>query len=120
MEISDAAKQQRIEGTAKRIADAQRARDPGPSDEDLWWASVLSDPRAETARPVPAKSLRLSPDGVRCLRSFKVVEELRRDLIARWGASTTWREAGQRLLDERCEHRTGSHEDDGCWPDFRC
>jgi hypothetical protein len=23
---------------------------------------------------------------------------------------------GQRLLDNTCPHRTGRHEEDGCWP----
>lgn len=56
---------------------------------------------------------------VECLRCFRVVEELRRDLVARWGADASWRDVGQRLLNECCEIRTGRHEEDGCWPDFR-
>ena len=63
---------------------------------------------------IQAKELTVS-----CLRCMRGVREYRRDLIARWGADALWRDVGQRLLNERCEIRTGSHEDDGCWPDFR-
>lgn len=116
------AKQQRVEETARRLADAQRAREQPVSDEDAWWSAVLLDPRAETNRPaakltlgeIAAKELTVS-----CLRCLKGVREYRRDLVARFGRDASWRDVGQLLLAERCEHRIGSHEEDGCWPDFR-
>lgn len=114
-------KQQRIEETARRLAEAQRAR-VSVDDSEAWWQSVLSDPRASTTRPAPARRLgeiETAKLRVECLRCFKVVEELRRDLVARWGPDALWRDVGQRLLNERCENRTGRHEEDGCWPDFR-
>jgi hypothetical protein len=43
----------------------------------------------------------------------------RLDAIRLYGPDTTWREVGQRLLDDGCRIRTGRHEEDGCWPDFR-
>ncbi|QOZ78868.1 hypothetical protein XH83_27770 [Bradyrhizobium sp. CCBAU 53351] len=115
------AKQQKAEETARRLAEAQRRR-VSVDDEDAWWDAVLRDPRAGTDRPaarltlgeIQAKELTVS-----CLRCMRGVREYRRDLIARWGADALWRDVGQRLLNERCEIRTGSHEDDGCWPDFR-
>lgn len=79
-------RQQRAEETARRLADAQRAR-VSADDSEAWWASVLSDPRAATMRPSPAKTLarfRRRSFAVECQRCFWVVEELRRDLVARW------------------------------------
>ncbi|MDT4740246.1 hypothetical protein [Bradyrhizobium sp. WYCCWR 12699] len=67
-----------------------------------------------TLGEIQAKELTVS-----CLRCMRGVREYRRDLIARWGADALWRGVGQRLLNERCEIRTGRHEEDGCWPDFR-
>jgi hypothetical protein len=110
-----------MEETTRRMAEAQRAR-VSVDDGEAWWQSVLSDPRAATMRPSPAKALgelQTAKLRVECLRCFRVVEELRRDLLARWGADASWRDVGQRLLNERCEIRTGRHEEDGCWPDFR-
>lgn len=115
-------KQARIEETARRLAENQRAREQPVSDEDAWWSAVLRDPRAGTDRPaarltlgeIAARELTVS-----CQRCMRVVREYRRDLIARWGADALWRDIGQRLLNERCDQRTGRHEEDGCWPDFR-
>ncbi|MGY3356266.1 hypothetical protein ACVWZK_002929 [Bradyrhizobium sp. GM0.4] len=66
-------KQQRIEDTAKKIADAQRQRE-GRTDQDAWWDAVLRDPRAETTRPSPARTLggiRSELLRVECLRCFR-------------------------------------------------
>lgn len=104
----------------RRLMAGQAA--PARTDEECWWASVLADPRAETARPSPSRRLGEIQAGelrVDCSRCFKIVRELRRDMIARFGAEASWRDVGQRLLNERCEIRTGRHEEDGCWPDFR-
>lgn len=112
-------KQQRAEETARRMPEAST---PQRSDHDCWWDSVLADPRATTPRPSPARRLRdIGSDVLRveCLRCFRVVEIARTDAIRLYGGDATWKAAGQRLLDDGCQHRTGRHEEDGCWPDFR-
>lgn len=117
-------KQQRAEETARRLADAQQQRDQ-VSEHDCWWASVLSDPRASTSRPSPARRLAeiradlLRVECLRCLRCFRIVEIARTEAVRLFGGDTTWKDAGRRLLDDGCQHRTGRHEEDGCWPDFR-
>jgi hypothetical protein len=40
------------------------------------------------------------------------------DAIRLYGADTVWNQAGQRLLDDTCQQRTGRYEEDGCWPSF--
>jgi hypothetical protein len=35
-----------------------------------------------------------------------------------YGPHAIWKNVGQRLLDDACQHRTGRHEEDGCWPDW--
>lgn len=73
-------KQQRIEDTAKKIAEAQRRREV-VDEKESWWDAVLSDPRAVTSTPAPARTLgeiqaailRISCD--RCGRTV----EIRRD-----------------------------------------
>lgn len=112
-------KQQRAEETARRMREAST---PPRSDDDCWWDSVLADPRAATPRPSPARHLRdISSEMLRveCLRCFRVVEIARTDAIRLYGGDATWKAAGQRLLDDGCQHRTGCREGDGCWPDFR-
>jgi hypothetical protein len=109
------------EDTAKLIAEAQRRREV-VSEEDAWWAAVLSDPRAVTSTPAPGRTLgemQAAILGVGCERCGRAVEIRRDDAIARCGSDARWRQVGQRLLDEGCELRTGRHEEDGCWPDFR-
>ena len=49
-------KQQKAEATARRLTEAQRLRDQ-VSEHDAWWASMLADPRAVTARPSPSRKL---------------------------------------------------------------
>lgn len=40
------------------------------------------------------------------------------DAVRLYGGKAIWKDVGQRLLDDTCKQRTGSHEDDGCWPNF--
>lgn len=120
MAISECEKQ-RAEEMARRLAQAQRLRDQ-ISDHDAWWASVLADPRAATPRPSPARPLaeiRADVLRVECLRCFRIVEIARTEAVRLFGGDATWKDAGRRLLDDGCQHRTGRHEEDGCWPDFR-
>lgn len=114
-------KKQRAEEMVRRLAEAQRLRDQ-ISDHDAWWASVLADPRAATPRPSPARRLaeiRADVLRVECLRCFRIVEIARAEAVRLFGGDATWKDAGWRLLDDGCQHRTGRHEEDGCWPDFR-
>jgi hypothetical protein len=114
-------KQQKAEDTAKLMAEAQRRRAAG-DDKDAWWQAVLSDPRAVTSTPTPARLLgeiQAAVLRVGCERCGRAVEIRRDDVIAKFGADAKWRQVGQRLLDDGCEIRTGRLEEDGCWPDFR-
>ena len=114
-------KQQRIEETARRLAENQRRR-AGVDDEDAWWASVLSDPRAETSRPRADRTLaeiRSSELKVSCLKCFRGVAISREEALQRYDGGSEWKLVAMRLLAEGCEHRTGRHEEDGCWPDCR-
>lgn len=114
------AKQQKAEETARRMRDA--AAPPPRTDEECWWDAVLRDPRAETSRPSPARTLgEIRSDRLRveCLRCFRTVEIARADAIKLYGADTRWKDVGSRMLDDGCQFRTGRHEEDECWPDFR-
>jgi hypothetical protein len=56
----------------------------------------------------------------RLLRSRlrSAVEFQRLDAVRLYGPHAIWKDVGARLLADGCEHRTGRHEEDGCWPDF--
>jgi hypothetical protein len=113
-------KQQKAEDTARLMR--QAAAPPPRTDEDAWWDAVLADPRAETTRPSPARTLgeiRSDLLRVECLRYFRIVEVRRDDAVRLYGADARWRDVGGRLLADGCQFRTGNHEADGCWPDFR-
>jgi hypothetical protein len=96
---------------------------PARSDEECWWDAMLSDPRAaRPRRPHPDRALgevRADVLRVECRRCMRTVEIKRSDAIALFGAGSEWRHVGQHLLDDGCTQRTGRHEEDGCWPDFR-
>jgi hypothetical protein len=88
-----------------------------------YWQSVLTDPRAGARPPVPIQQRRLSEIPrhilrVSCRRCDRIVEIQTADAVRLYGAQTIWKDAGRRLLDNGCQNRTGSHEDDGCWPNF--
>jgi hypothetical protein len=55
---------------------------------------------------------------VACRRCERIVEIQKADAVRLYGAKAVWKDVGQRLLDNTCRQRTGSHEDDGCWPSF--
>lgn len=98
-------------------------------DDDLppeYWQALLDDPRTDGGQPGPGVSgrlLRLSqiPQHllrVGCRRCARTVEIQKADAIRLYGPDATWRDVGQRLLDNTCTQRTGRHEEDGCWPDY--
>ena len=97
---------------------------PGGALPAEYWDAVLRDPRAAGRPWLPVSQMRLSEIPrellrVECLRCFRAVEIQRLDAINLYGPHAVWRDVGQVLLDGGCQHRTGSREDDGCWPDFR-
>jgi hypothetical protein len=113
-----------MEKLAARPARTPRIDDPPPEAPlpDAYWDSVISDPRAASRPGVPQRRLSEIPREllrVECSRCFRTVEIQRLDAIKLYGPRSVWREVGQHLLDNGCQHRTGSHENDGCWPDFR-
>ena len=88
------------------------------------WDALLNDPRAD-ARPagIPIQQRRLSEIPrhvlrVSCRRCDRVVEIQTADAIRLYGRHAVWKDVGMRLLDDGCRQRTGSREDDGCWPSF--
>ena len=105
---------------ARRPAAAATAPEAPLPDE--YWDSVLRDPRAASSG-LPAGQRRLSEiQGlvlrVYCRRCERTVEIQTVDAIRLYGGKAVWKEVGQRLLDDTCQQRTGSYEDDGCWPSF--
>jgi len=98
---------------------------PGPADEMPleYWQAVLNDASTD-ARPsgnpiqqrlgdIQRHVLRVS-----CRRCARTIEIPKADAIRLAGPQTVWKDLGQRLLDDTCQHRTGRHEEDGCWPSF--
>ena len=98
-------------------------RDPMPPE---YWESMLRDPQADVGpkpQRLPIRTLRLSevPQHllrVTCARCDRIVEIQKADAIRLYGPTILWKDVGQRLLDDTCQIRTGSHVDDGCWPSF--
>ncbi len=112
-------------GNAPRVTPPAASPSPGPADDmpKTYWDSVLRDPRGQVRTGVPIQQRRLSEIPrhvlrVSCRRCDRIVDIQTTDAIRLYGAHTTWKEAGRRLLDNSCQNRTGSHEDDGCWPSF--
>ncbi len=107
-------------------ARTSRIDDPSP-DASLppeYWDAILGDPRAAGRPWLPVSQMRLSEIPrellrVECLRCFRAVEIQRLDAIRLYGPHAVWKDVGNRLLDDGCKVRTGRHEEDGCWPDFK-
>lgn len=53
---------------------------------------------------------------VECRRCLRTVEIQKLDAIRFYGEHATWKDVGQKLLDNTCPNRTGRYEEDGCWP----
>lgn len=102
----------------------QRPAEPAPaSTDDGWWDAVLNDPRAAGSRWIPIQQRRLSEIPrhvlrVECRRCLRIVEIQTLDAVKLYGPHAVWKDVGQKLLDDGCKHRTGRHEEDGCWPDW--
>ena len=95
--------------------------DPLP---DKLWDSILTDPRAagRSRNPIPQCRLSEVPQHVlriECSRCLRIVEIQKADAVRFYGPHAPWKDVAQRLLDQTCTKRTGRHEEDGCWPDWR-
>jgi hypothetical protein len=106
----------------------RRTPNPGPGDPmpAEYWESVLRDPLADaSAMPsgTSTRTQRLSKISqhvlrVACSRCCRTVEIQKADAVRLAGPQAIWKDVGQRLLDNTCQHRSGRHEEDGCWPAF--
>jgi hypothetical protein len=109
----------------EKMAKEADRKSPSPvrSDADAWWDSVMHDPALDRSTWVPIQQRRLSEIPrpvlrVECLRCFRIVEIQHVDAVQLYGPHAIWKNVGQRLLDDGCQHRTGRHEEDGCWPNW--
>jgi hypothetical protein len=108
----------------KMAEQAERQTPPPAAQDDGWWQSVLSDPALDRSTWVPIQQRRLSEIPrpilrVACIRCGRAVEISQADAVRLYGPHATWKEVGKRLLDYGCQHRTGRHEEDGCWPEYK-
>ncbi|WP_334478184.1 hypothetical protein [Bradyrhizobium algeriense] len=87
-----------------------------------YWGSVLKDPHAGTnglqLRQRHLSEIQRHVLRVSCRRCQRTVEIQPADAVRLYGRNAIWNDVAQRLLDDTCRQRTGSHEDDGCWPGF--
>ena len=109
----------------EKLATQTPARPAAAPDAPLpneYWQSVLKDRRAGMTGPqmrqrrlceIQRHVLRIS-----CRRCERTVEIRTADAVRLYGGNRVWQDVAQRLLDDTCQQRTGSHEDDGCWPNF--
>jgi hypothetical protein len=107
----------------KMAKQADRQPPPSPVEDDGWWRSVMDDPALDRPTWVPIQQRRLSEIPrpvlrVDCIRCGRAVEIQHADAVRLYGPHAIWKDVGQRLLDDGCQHRTGSREGDGCWPDW--
>jgi hypothetical protein len=109
------------------IEAVRNAATGGPSSgtdmPEEYWQSVLADRRAGARTGVLIQQQRLAEISlhllrVSCRRCYRIVESQTADAVRLYGAQAIWKDAGRRLLDNGCQNRTGSYEDDGCWPNF--
>ena len=87
-----------------------------------YWTAVLQDPLAR-AQGIPIQQRRLAEIPrhvlrVSCRRCDRIVEIQTADAVRLYGQHAVWKDVGMRLLDNGCQQRTGSRDDDGCWPAF--
>ncbi|SNT61577.1 hypothetical protein SAMN05216374_5927 [Tardiphaga sp. OK246] len=98
---------------------------PGPPDDlpEAYWDSIVRDPRGQVRTGIPIQQRRLSEIPrhvlrVSCRRCDRIVEIQTVDAVRLYGQHAVWKDVGMKLLDDGCQQRTGSREDDGCWPSF--
>ena len=111
----------------KLAAEANRRPASGTTATDAplpaeYWDSILKDSRALSSSP-ETRQKRLAEIQrhvlrVSCRRCERTAEIQTVDAIRLYGGKAVWKDVGQRLLNDTCQQRTGSHEDDGCWPNL--
>jgi len=107
----------------EKLASRQRPERAARTDEDAWWDAVLSDPSAQQSTWIPIQQRRLSEIPremlrVECIRCFRIVEIATPTAMRLYGPHAIWKDVGRKLLEDGCQHRTGQHEQDGCWIDW--
>lgn len=122
--------QRQMEKMARDIGRKATSTSERESQEDLppeYWQALLNDSRAggrldrepnasrrlQRLNEIPQHLLRVA-----CRRCGRTVEIQKADAVKLYGPDATWRNVGQRLLDNTCTQRTGRHEEDGCWPAY--
>jgi hypothetical protein len=112
---------EKLAGEAARKAPPSAAAPDAPLPAE-YWDSLLKDPRAgATSLQIRQRSLseiQRHVLRVSCRRCERIVEIQTVDAIRLYGGKAIWKTVAQRLLDDTCQQRSGSHEDDGCWPRF--
>src|SRR3569623_3277938 len=112
----------------KQMEKLAERRCPKPverTNEDAWWDAVLADARGtRSSGSIPIQRRRLSEIScqslrVECIRCFRTVEISVADAMRIHGPGVIWNDVGRKLLDDGCRHRTGRHEEDGCWPRWK-
>jgi hypothetical protein len=108
---------------SEKQLEKMKAPSPREAPEDGWWNSVLSDPALDRSSWVPIQNRRLSEIPremlrVECRRCGRCVEITCKDAARLVGPHAVWKELGMKLLEDDCQHRTGRHEEDGCWPSW--
>jgi hypothetical protein len=86
-----------------------------------YWDALLKDPRAGDGvrmRQRKLSEIQRHVLRVSCRRCERTVEIQTADAVRLYGGKAVWKDVAQRLLDNTCQRRTGSHEEDGCWPSF--
>lgn len=99
---------------------------PGAELPVEYWQALMDDLRADGAEPHSPASLgaqRLDQIAkhllrVGCRRCGRTVEIQKVDAVRLYGPEASWKNVGQRLLDNTCPNRSGRHEEDGCWPSY--
>lgn len=99
---------------------------PCPADEmpPEYWQAVLNDASGDRVTPGPSIRTQRLADikrhllRIACRRCGRTLEIQKVDAVRLAGPQQTWKDLGQRLLDDTCTQRTGRHEEDGCWPIF--
>lgn len=114
---------EKIAAAASRSVEAKPALAPNQDLPAEYWQALLDDPRAHAKPSASGEGKRLSQMArhilrVSCRRCARTIEIQKADAVRLHGADATWRNVGQRLLDNTCTQRTGRHEEDGCWPSF--
>lgn len=114
---------EKMAAAVNRSVEAKPGLAPNQELPAEYWQALLGDPRAQGNPVVSAGGERLGQMArhllrVNCRRCARTVEIQKADAVRLYGPDATWKNVGQRLLDNTCTQRTGRHEEDGCWPSF--